>query len=51
MLEATVTKNGKYKLSYVKSKIHRISESISLLTILIVMGVLVVKYIKWKRKK
>ena len=28
MLEATVTKNGKYKLSYVKSKIHRISERV-----------------------
>ena len=50
MLEAIVTKNGKYELSYVKSKIHRISEFISLLTILVVMGFLVVKYIKWKRK-
>ena len=51
MIEANITKNGKYKLGYVKSMIHKISDSICILTILIVMGVLVVKYIRWKRKK
>ena len=51
MIEANVDKSGKYKLSYVKSKIHRISDIISLSTVIVVIGVLVVKKIRWKRKK
>lgn len=51
MLEANITKNGRYELKYVKSIIHRLSDLISLLTVLTVIGILVVKYIKWKKRK
>lgn len=51
MIEAIVSNDGIYTLKYVKSKIHRISEFICVLTFLTMICVLVVRFIKWKRKK
>ena len=51
LLKATINENGTYKLSYVKTILHRLAEFIRLLTVLLMMGYLAVKFVKWQKRK
>lgn len=51
LLTATIKNNGVYKLSYNKTQAARILEMIRTVTMFLMSFVLVVKLVKWKRKR
>ena len=50
-LSAIINKDGEYKLRYVKTDLYRIALLIRMITFIVILLVLVVKFLKWRRKR